>query len=264
MLEDAKSYATIAFLSTATIVTALTYLQARKTLLTPIRTETFKLQLTAFNEVLLYFQNRIESDFVEVFDLRRILKLNSFIMVDAYLDSFFPDEFKVGSEERSEGRKNSYSVFIGGFASEEDRDFVGPMTKTAGKSSEDERSTNPALVLAKWQKYKYGMINFTKEFDDQVRELRRLAASPLLPANLRKHIGKLIAIAFENLELVREVLTESAKQMPEHMANYPGGKDVSITWIWDEFDKRRQRFEPTANNVLESINDYLKVEEIMK
>jgi hypothetical protein len=62
-------------------VTILSYLHARKTLFAPIRTETFKLQLEAFREVLAYFQNKSEIDFVHAFDYERCVNLNALQML---------------------------------------------------------------------------------------------------------------------------------------------------------------------------------------
>ena len=53
----AKDIVNILFFVTIGILGILSYLQARKTLFTPIKTETFKLQLKTFEELLLYFEN---------------------------------------------------------------------------------------------------------------------------------------------------------------------------------------------------------------
>jgi hypothetical protein len=68
MVELIKNLANIAFFAIISLVTVLSYLHARKTLFAPIRTETFKLQLKAFEEILLYFQNKSESDFLDAMD----------------------------------------------------------------------------------------------------------------------------------------------------------------------------------------------------
>lgn len=109
MIETAKNITNIFFFIVVAVVTILSYLQARKTLFAPIRTETFKLQLKAFEEVLLYFQNRSEFDFMEALDLSRIAELNTLRMADHYVDTFFPDEISV-DRTRKRGKRCTLSL----------------------------------------------------------------------------------------------------------------------------------------------------------
>ena len=99
MIETIKNLANILFFVTASIITVLSYIQARKTLFAPIRTETFKLQLNAFKETLAFFQNKSEVDFMECFDLNRIVSLNTFQMAEKYISEFFEKEITIDKEK---------------------------------------------------------------------------------------------------------------------------------------------------------------------
>src|SRR5688572_24242827 len=57
IVSTIKDIFQILFFCVIVAVTILSYLQAKKTLFTPIKTETFKMQIKAFEEILLFFQN---------------------------------------------------------------------------------------------------------------------------------------------------------------------------------------------------------------
>jgi hypothetical protein len=262
MIETIKNLANILFFAIVSIVTVLSYFHARKTLFAPIRTETFKLQLNAFQEVLLYFQNKSESDFLDASDLNRIVSLNVLEMADSYVSAFF--QIKIDADKR----KKDLEPLVGGIVSKEyllkeTFQIANASTPVVKPALEGKKITNPTLILANWQTYERGMVHFTKEYQDQVKELDRLAASPLLPKALREYIGEFRKVQFENLELVGKVVTECAKRMPDHFPNASDMQEFSATWVWNEFNCQRRHFEPLAKQILDYINNYLKVEEIM-
>jgi hypothetical protein len=264
MIETLKNVANIVFFVVVAIVTVLSYLQARKTLFAPIRTETFKLQLKAFEEVLLYFQNKSETDFLEAFDLDRIVSLNALRMADAYVSAFFPNEIKVDKDER----KKTYGVFIGGMVSADHMqkyfEKVEPTAPNSLGQATQEPITNPAIILARWQEYEHEIVEYTKEFQDQLKELEKLAASPLLPKSLREMIGAFHSKAQKNLTLTGKVVGSFAHEMPKHFPRAGDMRKFNPSGIWNSFNDQREEFEPAAKNILDNINKYLKVEDLMK
>lgn len=263
MIEILKNIANIIFFIVVAVITVLSYLQARKTLFAPIRTETFKLQLKAFEEVLLYFQNKSETDFLESFDLDRIVSLNALRMADAYVSAFFPKEIKVDEGER----EKVYSPLVGGIVSAEHMqkyfEKVQPTDPNRPDQMEPEPITNPANILARWQEYEHGIIEYTKEFQDQLKELEKLAASPLLPKSLRDMIGAFCSKAHENLTLTGKVVGAFAREMPKQFPRAGDMRKFNPSGIWNEFNDQREEFEPEAKKILENINTYLRVEDLM-
>lgn len=264
MIEIIKNVTNIFFFVAVAIVTILSYGQARKTLFAPIRTETFKLQLKAFEEILAFFQNKTETDFLDAFDFNRIVSLNALQMADSYVSNFFAEEISIDKE----ARKAVLSPLIGAIVS---KDYMENFFEMADKEKpvhkpplDEKKIKNPAIILATWQKYEYGMVGYTKEFDDQLKELTRLAASPLLPKPLRDHIGEFRVIAHDNLAAVGHAVTTCAKLMPEHFPVASDIKEFSPTWVWNDFNDRRISFEPVAKAILEYMNDYLKIENLMQ
>lgn len=264
MIETIKNLVNIIFFLVVATVAVLSYLQARKTLFAPIRTETFKLQLKAFEEILAIFQNKIEHDFLEAFDFERIVSLNTLQMADRYVAIFFNEEIKIDEEARNK----TLSPLIGAIVSKdymekffEKVDIENPVSKPP---AEDKKIKNPAIVLANWQKYEHGMVGYTKEYQDQLNELTRLSASPVLPKPLREHIGRFQTLAHENLTLVGQTISTCSKLMPEHFPVAADMKDFSPTWVWNEFNGKRTHFEPIAKDILDYMNNYLKIDDLMQ
>lgn len=150
MLEDIKSIVNILFFLTAGIVGVLSYLNARKTLFAPIKTETFKLQLKAFEELLSFFQHKNEHDFLDDFDFPRILRLNALQMCDAYAHLFFSEKIEVDKEQQ----KKAYSAIIGALIKPENLRLLDADSHREAPIKEEPHPETPALALAKWQKYR--------------------------------------------------------------------------------------------------------------
>lgn len=264
MIGTIKDLSNILFFGIVSLVTVLSYLQARKTLFAPIRTETFKLQLKTFEELLLFFQNKSETDFTKAFDLDRIASLNTLKMADEYVTKFFDGEIELNKEARDE----AYKPLIGGIVSKEYMtkyfEKVDAKTSVNKSSIEEKKIKNPALILANWQKYEHGMVEYTKEFDDQQRELARLSASPLLPKPLREYIGEFQKLAHDNLVLIGETITACAQNMPEHFPVAGDMKNFSPNWVWNEYNERSKPFEPIAKKILDYMKNYLRIENLME
>lgn len=264
LIEVLKNVFNIIFFIVVAVITILSYIQARKTLFAPIRTETFKLQLKAFEEILLYFQNKSETDFLDSFDLHRIVSLNVMRMADDYAAAFFQNEIKVDKNNRDE----LYSSFVGGIVSKEYMHKYFEKIQPTGIETSDqavpEPITNPAIVLARWQEYEHGMIEYTKEYISQTKELEKLAASPILPKSLRKMIGEFGKIANNNLTLTGKVVEALAREMPQKFPRAEDLRKFNPGGVWNEFNDQREKFEPEAKKILENINAYLRIEDLMK
>lgn len=264
MIEDAKNLVNIVFFFVIAIVTILSYLHARKTVFAPIRTETFKLQLKTFEEILLFFQDKSEADFLNAFDFNRIASLNTLQMADYYVAKFFEEELHIDKDNRTETLK----PLIGAIVSKEyaEKYFSKANTESPIVKAPplEKKIKNPALILANWNKYEHGMIGYTKEFQDQKNELTRLASSPLLPKPLRESIGKFQTLAHENITILGKTITECAVLMPNHFPLASDMKDFETSWVWNEFNEKRKHFEPVAQEVLAYMNSYLKIDELMQ
>lgn len=256
MLEDIKSIANILFFIVAGTIGVLTYLHARKTVFAPLRTETFKLQLKAFEELLLFFQHKTESEFTEDFDFRRIVGLNAMQMRDAYASAFFPDKLTLDEEEQ----RKAYEPLRFGLIHDENLEALTEDSHRKPLPTPDPPPDSPALILAQWKTYKHFVIGYTEEFHKRTKDLQRFSASPLLPQKLRDLLGKFQRACEENLALVGKITTDAAQRMPEIFSTTEEVMNFRPDWIWNLYNNESVNLEPIAKEILAFINEYLNID----
>ena len=91
-MSSVASAVQILFWLVVATITVLTFLQARKTLFQPQRTEVFKLQVALLAELSAHFVRKDENDLVRDFDFLRIIRINSVAMYDTFLWSAFSSQ----------------------------------------------------------------------------------------------------------------------------------------------------------------------------
>lgn len=260
--QTASNIFQILFFIAVGTVSVLSYLQARKTLFTPIKTETFKIQLDDLQEILLFFQQKSGFELLSMFDIERTFKLNAFVMLDNYIESFFSDEIEINEDAKEE----RYKDFVGGVFTEEyaqkNLEKVDYETKVGENHTPPKKPTNPAIIATNWQNYEHGMIQFTKQYEDKMTELRQLAASPLIPEELRDLINKFRQKVGENLMAIGETLTEIAGELPEKYPNAEDLENVHVIWMLNEYNKNKVDLEEPAQEILDFINNYLSIEDL--
>lgn len=263
MIETIKDVVNIIFFITVGLVTVFSFLQAKKTIFAPIRTETFKLQLRVFEEILMFFQNKTESDFLDVFDLHRIASLNTLLMADRYAELFFPGQLKIDERMRKERLKPLIGAFVAKANAHKYFARIDGESITSTPLPDKGPIDNPAIALAQWHEYEHGMVEFTNEYQEQIKELVRIAASPLLPIPLREKLGEFERLSRENLMQIGEAITECSKSMPKYFPHASDLVKFTPSWVWNEFNAKREQYKPKAKEILDYMNDYLKIDDLM-
>ncbi len=256
-----KDFVNILFFIIIGILAILSYLQARKTLFTPIKTETFKLQLQIFEDILLYFDQHDPADLDDSFDFQKILNLNAELLLLDYVNNFFPGQWDTKEQRDKIIRENPYAEI----SLEYSVDFV--LIDSHVNNEEDKSKpllTNPAVILAKWQKYEYGVIHYSEKCKQQFERLKKFRTSPLVPAKLKKLILDLESEADENLECMRSVLTDAAKEFPEKYPSLEEVKTSQFFWINNRYIDKRYLMDESAGKILDFINNYLNIEGLLK
>ena len=244
-------------------IAILSYLQAKKTLFAPIKTETFKLQLKAFEEVLATFQNKSEYDWISHFDYSKMAALNSFKMMDDYVANFFKDEVKIDQVKSQE----RYSDLKGAVIS---LDYMKSNMKLVGELPIETKQetaapiSNPAIILAKWQKYEHGIIHYTAKYEDATKDITKLASSPLLPQELRTMLTNFIKSAKDNHSQIGIVLTQCAKQLPEIFPTAEQLLKFDVNWTLAQYNRARKPLEPLSQEILAFVNKHLRIDELQK
>ena len=264
-LEEWKNIFNIGFFLVVSTIGILSYLQARKTLFSPIKTEIFKLQVEEIKKILEAFNYKKQTEFDQETGIREVFDLNACKMHLDYINCFFKDqvprleEFSEEIDSASYGAVMSTENFLKSFtqisAGEEGKE-VHPIS--------DDNPLEPALKLAKWNEYEQDAIHFTKKYSDATEDLSKLASSPLLPKELIEKIHKVIEINRNNLSLIGDTLTEAAKKMPTKYKTIDQTIKFDPTWIWNEYNSSRESLDQSVSDILSYINKHLKINEIMK
>ncbi len=74
---------------TVGVITVLTYLHAKDTILQPMRTELFKIQMEELSKVLKFFVGQEENDLREKFAFSKLINVNAIALIDEYASIFF-------------------------------------------------------------------------------------------------------------------------------------------------------------------------------
>ncbi|CCO45038.1 hypothetical protein VIBNISOn1_1350002 [Vibrio nigripulchritudo SOn1] len=264
-LEEWKNVFNIGFFLAMSTIAVLSYVQARKTLFSPIKTEIFKLQVEEIKKVLEVFNHKHQSDFDQETGIQEVFEINAREMHMAYINCFFKDQVEPPVELIEKLKSAHYGAIIS--EKHASKFFVKVSAGEEIKQTPQVRNDNPvepALKLAKWNEYEHGMINFTKKYNDATDELAKLASSPLLPKELTDKIYKVIGINNKNLSLIGDILTDAAKKMPTQYKTVEQAISFQPTWIWNEYNNQRESTNQSVSDILSYINKHLKINEIMK
>lgn len=262
-INMAKDVANILFFLVAATIAILSYLQAKKTVFAPIRTETFKVQLKAFEEVLVFFERHPSMNIDDEFDFFRIVNINAIKMLDAYALLFFAD--KVKKDDLTKRREKDFEDVAGVVISHRYAEKNVEVTTYHLQRSEEKLETpsSPALILASWQAYDHGAVDFTKKFQQSSDRLNKFQVSPLLPKDLKTLIAAFEDQVEKNLYMVGEVLTSTAKQFPEKYPTFEALNRAELFWIWNEYNQKYSRLKDKQNEILKFLESYLQIDNLL-
>ncbi|WP_145913814.1 hypothetical protein [Pseudomonas putida] len=253
-LEALTKIANIVFWFTTLIIAALTYRQAKRTLFAPIKTETFKVQLKAFEEIFLYFQNKNEHDFINDLDFEEMLALNAFTMVDSYTQTFFGRTINL--DETRKAREKGFS----NQAHQRNDQNVFAIEAGAPDLHNQIIEMMQQPTQADWINYALPYFRYTQKYVDQLKQIDRLTASPVIPKDIRKLIVEFRTAAHASVNLIDDCIIQSAQKMPECYPSIHSLQRFQSFWISNLFNNSKPQLEPLAKNIMNEISLYLKIE----
>jgi len=263
MMDLIKNIFNILFFASLSIVAVLSYLQARKTLFTPIKTEIFKLQMESFQEVIEFFNKNNDHDFNEVFGFREIFDLNAANMHRRYIKLFFFKEIEIKDEDIKRRKAATYGAIYTAEEAGRCLTIIEPGSELKSTGNKTKKITEPALMLAEWNQYSHDGVVFTKRYHDETEKLKKLASSPLLPKELADLMHAFLRINHNNLGLIGVVVARLSKEMP---TLYSTAEDVvrfDSSGMWGSYIEERENLDNISSQILKYINEYLKINKIM-
>lgn len=221
------------------------------------------MQIKDFEEVLKFFKNKTEHDFMELFDYNNIFRINTIQLIDKYIIAFFPNEIKLPQDRRKDLRKDIAGTWITQEYAE--KYIVRPEDLRKGnEEKKKDNVTNPALILNQWLNEIHGALDFTKRYKESIEVLDAFISSPLLPEELKTLISNFKEKATKNLFLMNDVLSKVSKELPGKFPTADSIKEVELAAFWNAYNKEMDEFTVDAIKILNFVKRYLKIEELIK
>lgn len=221
----------------------LTFIQARKTLFQPIKTEVFKLQLAALTRLSEQLYGQGEWELLHQFDLMDQLRGNAWDRIDVYAERVLSavNPTLQGWVNETAGR--------GGYS-------APPPWRPA---TPDERKSNPWLGSASPADFDgTGLFWLSEKYMGAVRALETSAADPSIPTEVQTAVRAFLAKVEEASSLIGVVLDERGAALPKR---YPGLNALQRADVNDEhqaWNDRRPQLEPAAQKVIDTIRAYYR------
>lgn len=250
-----KDITQIAFWILAAAIAILTYKQARRTVLQPIRTEVFKAQLQAITEILGVFLGKTELQLRSAFDFDNLFHVNVLALYDDFAANFFDIHFERGT------RPYERLAFERSFS-----DSPGPAVDYIRKEVEPaaESAPDPRLRAARWASYKHPRLYINNEFMAMLARLSGILENPLLPSGLLELVAKYRSIAGENRSALQKLLVTVAQEMPQKYSSLDLFERASFNWIHNRYMEDFKHLKPTADEILKYIRMHFDAEEVMR
>jgi hypothetical protein len=255
---DVRDIVQTLFFALIGVITVLTYIRARKTLLQPIRTEVFKAQLQEFTAILSMLGGKGEIELRDEWGFSDFLRANCTAMFDEYAWTFF--DVKIDPNNRPYNRTHCpVSRFKPESLEMADDYVVSDQSRSAKGGDRD-----PRVRAAQWATYKPSAIHLPKVMVQAQERLAKILESPLLPARCLAELRAFQDTVNADVDLIAKVLTDAAKEMPMKYGTPDTLARASFVWVANEYNRDFKELKPKAEAVVAFIRTYYDVESIME
>lgn len=238
LLESTGTVIQIAFWVLVGTLSLLTYLHARRTFFQPLKTEVFKLQLTALTRISESLHGKGEWELILYFDLNEIVRINSWRFLDQYAFrnlhavSDLSEELKRLWEQDEKMSTNFCPTWRVDESQQKNlSDDSKPFDRLAG-------------------------ISVSEKHLEAIRKLESLNADPLIPDEIRMAVEHLIRTATQNVKHIGEAFNPLAPGMAKKYPSVEALNSAEIAGMHNRWNDGRDLLEPAAQAVLEKIRAY--------
>lgn len=260
-IEQSKDVAQVFFWITLGTISILTYLRAKKTILQPIRTEIFKVQLEEMRTILSLFVGKGEIELRQEFGLEKLFRANTLMMYDEYASTFF--DFKVNREERLYSHKECPCSLVTEEGMMKYFELADDHLQTDNSNS-SEKEKDPRVRAALWANYTQYNICIPKEYSEQEKKIQNLLENPLLPSECVKLLNEYTETIHKNINLTRKILTEAAKEMPDKYPSLEDLKKSSFDWLTHRFVDDFVHLKPKAEAIIAFVRSCYDVDNLLE
>lgn len=251
-ISEARDLVQIVFFLTIALITILTYIKAKRTILQPLRTEVFKEQIKILSDVLRLFVGKEEHDLRNSWGLSELLDGNAYFMLDEYARIFFG--VKVDWNKRPYGKPHFTGAII---AKNSKQVQVLEGHLASNPPPEDIRPKEQA-----WAEYVHDWIHLPNRWYETDRELLKLVQSPLIPVELASMLEDYRRTVMENVYATGNALTECAKEVPEKYPDLGTLNKAAFYWIHERC--KEVPLKPKADGIIAFARRYFDSDNLTK
>ncbi len=233
-LSAARDITQVVFYCVVTVVTILTFLRARKTLLQPLRTEVFKAQLGIFSELLRLLGGKTDGELKEEFGVTALVAANATYYLHKYAQIVFDEEIDAKTTLYSFERCPQ-SIFIA-----EPDGRVDSLIRADHATPEllqrlaHERAASDKMV--RWAaEAKVREIRLPRKYVEAVDQFQKLMSSPLLPKPVLELCDSFIKAVEQNTFVLQKVLSECCLEMRNKYKTVEELYATGYAWIQIKF-----------------------------
>lgn len=254
-IDVATKLVQIAFWIAAGTVAILTYLRARKTLLQPIRTEIFKIQLAEMKTILSLLVGKGEVDLRDEFGFDEALLANTVRMMDEYAQFKFGVEFDT---DRPYSPSNCPIAIVPGDA------FLVRVSDGALVPSIDVKRESDPDFATEWPERFQKMISVPNKFSEAEQKIEVLLDNPMLPSKLVELLEGYLNAARSNLRLIGDVVYKAAEEMPERFPDLDSLENSKSSWLRNRFISSITQMKPKATAIIDFVRHEYNVDNLLK
>jgi hypothetical protein len=251
-LKAIPNVAQVLFYITLGVVTVLTYRQAKRTILQPLRTEVFKIQLEELTKVLSLFLGKDEIALTKQYDLDRIFEANCEMMLDRYAAVQF--DVEVDRDERPYRLSEFPYAQVRAEYLEVVDDYI----------SQDEAPRSEKPEGETWDTYQHGTVVYSKEFVDARKELEGLLESPVLPSKCAALIEEFVDTLGEYVGGLDRFLTSVSRELPEKYPTLDLLQRAELYWLENRYRDKAPKLKPKADPIVRFVRHYYGSDDLLE
>lgn len=253
MLTTVAEIVQIAFWLVVGAIGVLTYRQARKTVLQPLRTEVFKLQLERMSEVLAIFVGRDEMKLLEDSHILQMYRANAALLMDHYGEMFFPiniDKSKRPYANITRFRADPHIV-----------SEVNEHIDTSRKPGEPLEKAQRDQIREEWPAHQASMIGIPPGHVEYRERITGILEDPLLPTACAALLEDYLDALDRSVDSIVKLIEWGAPKMPNLYLSVEDLRASSDSWLYNHWIETSVPLTPHAEQIVKFARHYFNSDE---
>lgn len=249
-----KDIVQIVFWLLAGVLAVLTYRQARRTVLQPIRTEVFKEQLKVMSEVMSLFVGKSEVPLREDFKFYTLFNANACYLLDSYAASVFDMRF---DPDKRLYNSTDCPMKI---------HTIESIKKTSGSQDGSGSALYSQVYVGDWSLHEVDRLYLNKQCCEMTQRITQLLENPLLPSRMVELLSEYLKIVGNNQSILMRLLEKESKSLA---AKFPSLHDMGGHAVWSrdllaEYMKEFEHFKPVADEIVKFVRCYFGTDNLKR